>query len=237
MGSIPSSCDWYIWDTRCEPGQRWASRHGGPYVQRRAQLVHARANLNPGGSEPGCTSPLEALDVALWLAPHPKPTLQTRTLPPAQMDTSLTRRTDPSEVLPPAGRRGGPEEAQREPTSLCLLPQHSAPLPRGPPTFYSVLPVRSKNQSRACCRLPGHTSSISDETAPGGDTHTGSCIRPSFAHRKTSGRAASSGARAPCGPGSRGAGSPHLGPRSAAVQDGTRLTFPTRLAFPRPSPR
>lgn len=125
---------------------------GGPKVIR---LVPARANFNPGGSDSCCTSLLEALDLALELAPHPKPTIQTRTLPAVQMNTWLTQRTNPSEVLTPARRRGGPGEAQRESTSLSLLPQHSAPRPRGPPaTSYSFLPVRRKNQSRAYCWLP-----------------------------------------------------------------------------------
>lgn len=123
---------------------------GGPQV---IQLVHAKANFNPGASDPGCTSPLEALDLALYLAPHPKPAIQTRTLPTVQTNTSLTQRTNPSEALAPARRRGGPEEAQRESTSLCLLPQHSAPLPRGlPATSYSSYP--SAERTRAYLLAP-----------------------------------------------------------------------------------
>lgn len=143
---------------------------GGPKVIR---LVPARANFNPGGSDPCCTSQLETLDLALELAPHPKPTIQTRTLPAVQMNTWLTQCTNPSEVLTPARRRGGPGEAQRESTSLSLLPQHSAPRPRSrqPHPTPSYLSAERTRAGPTAGSLIACALSIADETAPGGDTH------------------------------------------------------------------
>lgn len=165
-------CDWCGWDAHCEPGQCWASWYGDPYLPRKTQSYPAgtcQSNFNPGGSDPCCTSP----GLGLIVGTSPQTHHSDKDLPTVQMNTSLTPGTNPGEALPPARRRGGPEEAQRESTGLSLLPQHSAPrpearLPHPTPSYLSAERTRAEPTagSLIACAL-----STSDETVPDRNAH------------------------------------------------------------------
>lgn len=121
------------------------------------QLVHARANSNPGRPDAPChPSQHEALGMTLQEATPPQ-THHSDKDPSHGVDTSLTHgaQTQPDGALPTCQKAWGTSGTPEGTHQPQPLPQHSPVLPRGlPATSYSFLPVHRKNQHKSLLLVP-----------------------------------------------------------------------------------